>query len=63
MAIRFKRHSVVPQFQFPRGGFQPCEDDAVDDGNALKTGHSPTTWRIGQIDPERHFEVGSMNGQ
>ena len=29
--------------------FQPCEHDAVDDRNALNTGHSPTAWRRGQI--------------
>jgi len=28
-----------------------------------KTGHSPTAWRTGQIDPERPFEVGPTNGR
>ena len=34
-------------------GIQPCEDDAVDDGNAEIAAIPGAAWRIGRSDPER----------
>jgi hypothetical protein len=40
----------------------PREDDAVRP-QCASSGHSPTAWRMGQIDPEPTFKVRPLNGR
>ena len=51
LAVKIKRSA--PDWQGRREGPLPRVGNALDDGDALNSGHCPTAWRMGQIDPTK----------